>query len=325
MSKIDIVLCVGVKAPIKTGDYALGGTTVSVSYPPQVSFPGIGPLSLPNGLSTVFKMHWEENKTHTAHQWRVLKAYAFVNELLLAYGLVRIGHLDGCGVRTVGLNDSLFWFVIIDGVVTESVVRLKSMMEKLGDKDDPFDATSAASPHIGKDTLPVARRYVRCHELLEHGFYSEAAIVAFSILDDLVQQMLHKGLIFKGMTAKEDRDFLVRGIKDNRLKTFLGPLLKIVHNVTLKDFWAEGDSALESINNLRNKIAHQGYSATYYDAAKTIYACVKTVHLLHTNGLIDAEINLPLFRQSKLLASQVENPPVWVPKEPAASSQDFQS
>ena len=324
MSKIDVVLCVGVKAPIKTGDYALSGTTVSVSYPSEIPISGIGHLSLPLGLSTVFTMQWEEKKTHTAYQWRILKAYAFVNELLLAYSLVRIGQFDGCGVRTVGLNDSLFWIVKVDGEARESNIRHKTIIN-FGDRDDPFDATSDASPHIGKDTLAVARRYVRCHQLLEHGFYSEAAIVAFSILDDLVQKMLHQGLIKKGMTIKEDRDYLIRGIKDNKLKTFLGPLLKLVHNVVLKDFWAEGESALESINTLRNKIAHQGYSATYYDAAKTIFACVKTVHLLHTNGLIDAEINLPLFRQSQLLAANVENPPVWVPKEPAASSQDFQS
>jgi hypothetical protein len=315
---------VGVKAPIKTGNYNIGHIVVSVSYPSNLMISGLPPLALPMGLSTVFSMGWEEEMVRTESKRYVLKAYSLVSELLLAFGLVRIGQLDGCGVRTVGLNDSLFWIVEVDGETKDVNVRLKTIMS-FGDKDDPFDATSEALPHVGKGSLPVARRYVRCHELLEHGFYSEAAIVAFSILDDLVTKMLDEGLVNKGMANKEDRNYLIRGIKEGRLKVFLGPLLKIIHNVSLKDFWGEGESALEAVNKLRNKIAHQGYNATYDDAAKAIFFCVKTVHLLHANGLIDAEINLPLFRQSKLAAAHVENPPAWIPKEPTASSQDFES
>jgi hypothetical protein len=30
-----------------------------------------------------------------------------INEILLAFKLFRIGHIDGCGLRTVGIDDTL--------------------------------------------------------------------------------------------------------------------------------------------------------------------------------------------------------------------------
>lgn len=203
------------------------------------------------------------------------------------------------------------------------------MMPGLGDPttdlDDPFGTTQLALPHIAAASYPVARRYVRCYELLEHGFYSEAFIVAFSILDDLVQQMLDKLLLEKGMPSAEERKHLVRGIKEDRLRVFLGPLLKVISGQSLETLWPAGDNALAWLNTTRNKIAHGGYKADKPTAAKAIFVCIKSLHVLHEKGLISAEFDVGMFRAAKIQASWTENPPPWVPPSKLAEEMSFNS
>ena len=320
-----MTICLGLRAPIKIGTYMVDGTKIDVSYPDYWNVGGTR-LELPRGLSSLFTMRWFENKAvKPARQERTLKALDIINELLLAFALVRVGQLDGCGVRTVGLNDTLIYIISVDGQDIEVNVRLKNAYNFGTPAEDPFDATSMALPHIGTNTLPVARRYVRCHELLDHGFYSECAIVAFSIMDDLVQQMIDNSLSWRGMTSRSDRKDLIRGIKENRLKIFLGPLLMVLHNKTIGILWPESNNALTWLNELRNKIAHSGYKATYDDAVKSIFVCLKIIYLLNREGFIEAELNVELFRHSKFLAAHVCSPPPWVPTGPVAETMDFET
>jgi hypothetical protein len=193
------------------------------------------------------------------------------------------------------------------------------------DPDDPFDTTILAVPHIASDSYKVAKRYVRCYELLEHGFYTEAFIVAFSILDDLVQQMLDKLLSEKGMGAKDERESLLRGIKESRLKLFLGPLLKVIYGKDISTLWPASAKALNWLNTTRNNIAHSGGKADHTMAAKAIYVCIKTLVVLHQEKLIDAEFSLEFFRHAKITAAWTVNPPDWLPKGEVAESMDFNS
>jgi hypothetical protein len=55
------------------------------------------------------------SKGHLRHLV-IHKAINAINEILLAYKLVRIGHIDSCGLRTVGIYDALFYFSVVDGV-----------------------------------------------------------------------------------------------------------------------------------------------------------------------------------------------------------------
>jgi hypothetical protein len=324
MSEIQFTIGIGLKAPIAEGAYKVGAFTIEVSYPSVVNL-GMGLESLPIGLSTVFSINWEDDKNRDAKHLRaqshhrhltIHKALDAINELLQAYKLVRMGHIDSCGVRSVGIFDTLFYFSSIDGTPTGDLnVRWRGNRFQThgASPHDPFGTTALAAPHIATKTLPVARRYVRCYELLEHGFYSEAFIIAFSIMDDLVQEMQHGQLELKGMSAKSDRDSLMRGIKENRLKLYLGPLLKITAGCSATELWPQAEKALEWLNRIRNNIAHGGFGADYHSAAVGIYACIKLLHTLHDAKLMTAEFPVEFFRHAKLTAAWTLSPPAWVP------------
>ena len=64
-------------------------------------------------------MSWQDKNGKTAARLRsksfethlpIYDAIDKINEILLAFKLVRIGHIDGCGLRTVGIDDTLFYF-----------------------------------------------------------------------------------------------------------------------------------------------------------------------------------------------------------------------
>lgn len=294
-------------------------------------------MPLPNGLSTVFYVSWIDKdgtdagflKSNTHNRHLVLhKALDAINELLQAYKLVRMGHIDACGVRTIGKYDTLFYYSLVDRQpVGDLNVGWKAGLRGISSASphDPFDTTALAKPHIGTVTLPVARRFLRCYELLEHGFYSESFIIAFSIMDDLVQEMLHHQLEIKGIHKKSERDSLLRGIKESRLKLYLGPVLKIASSTSLKELWPESEKALQWLNGIRNTIAHGGYKANYDTSAVGIYACIKILHTLHVAELVAAEFPIEFFRHAKLTASWTNSPPSWVPSGAIAESMDYAS
>ncbi|HLD65533.1 MAG TPA: hypothetical protein VJA19_05790 [Pseudomonas sp.] len=336
MSVIQFTVGIGLKAPIADGIYKVGPFSIEVSYP-SVANLGMGPEVLPVGLSTVFSIIWEDVKGQDAKHLRaqsyhrhltIHKALDAINELFQAYKLVRVGHIDSCGVRSIGIYDTLFYFSSVDGTSTGDLnVRWRGdrFQSHGASSHDPFGTTTLAAPHIATKTLPVARRYVRCYELLEHGFYSEAFIIAFSVMDDLVQEMQHSQLQLKGMSAKADRDSLLRGIKENRLKLYLGPLLKITAGSTATELWPQAEKALEWLNKIRNNIAHGGFGADYHSAAVGIYVCIKLLHTLHAANLMAAEFPVEFFRHAKLTAAWTLNPPAWVPVGGQAESMDFDS
>ena len=202
MPTIVFTVCIGIRAPIEPGEYQVRDKCVGVSYPEVVDL-GTVQFRAPQSLSTLFVVSWKDLGGAIAKQLtsqsfeRNLPIYVAldtVSDLLLAYKLVRVGHADGLGVRTVGIGDALMYFASIDGVSCGNLnLGLKNYAGNnawlfASTKVDPHGTSALAGPYVGTDSLPVARKYIRCFELLEHGFYSEAFIVAFSVLDDLVQQ-----------------------------------------------------------------------------------------------------------------------------------------
>ena len=339
MSRVSFTVGVGVRGPIAAGLYTVGRKQIEVSYPPGINL-GFAVLELPKSLSTLFVVSWEDTEGKVASRLNgpgferhlpIYDALAAIAELLLAYKLVRIGHADGQGLRTIGIGDTLVYFSAIDGVQNGDLnVGLKnyegnSAWLGVQAEVDPHGTTAIAAPHIGSDSLPLARRYVRCFELLEHGFYSEAFIVAFSVLDDLVQQVLHDALRTKGLESKTERDELLRGIKENRLKLYLGPVLKLACGQDITTMWPKSTAALEWLNTTRNRIAHSAEAVDYASAAKAIYACLRVIVTLKDHGLTNSEIPVELFRHAKITAAWTIDPPSWAPKGELAESMDFRS
>jgi hypothetical protein len=119
---VTYVVGVGTRGPVTPGDYEVDKTTINVSYPPKADFDFPTPIELPKGLSIVFHVTWPDKGGATAKKLYSKGAeryhpvhYALdkVNELPLAYKLVRVGHADGIGIRTVGIGDTLFHFSLV--------------------------------------------------------------------------------------------------------------------------------------------------------------------------------------------------------------------
>jgi hypothetical protein len=339
VTTISFTVCVGVRGPIEPGEYSVVDKRIVVSYPEVIDL-GFTRFELPKSLSTMFLVSWEDRGGVTSKQLKsksferhlpIYMALSTISELLLAYKMVRVGHSDGRGLRTVGIGDALMYFSSIDGVPTGDLnIGLKNYAGNnawIGASTtvDPHGTTALAAPHVGTDSLPLARRYVRCYELLEHGFYSEAFIVAFSVLDDFVQQTLHALLESKGLTSQSERNELLRGIKENRLKLYLGPVLKLAIGRDIEVMWPMAKKALEWLNGTRNRIAHSAEKVDYATAAKGIYACLKILVVMRENGLTAVDLNVELFRHAKLTAAWTHNPPDWIPTGEIAESMDFRS
>ena len=126
MAEVSHTIGVGVRGPIRPGTYQVGRKRIQVSYPPILNL-DFTTIELPKSLSTLFVVSWEDKGGKVAAKLQsqsferhlpVYEALTAVSELLLAFKLVRIGHSDGRGLRTIGIGDTLVHFSAIDGVPT---------------------------------------------------------------------------------------------------------------------------------------------------------------------------------------------------------------
>lgn len=332
---IEYAICVALRGPIKAGLYSVRKAVVEVSYPEAFTPPfGLKPVSLPRGWCTHFLVRWQDKTGKYVRQLTdsgvskfapIQTALMYINELIDAFRLVRIGHLDAVGLRTIGVSDCLIHQARIDGEVAGpgSILLWTYFEDYIGKGEDPHGTTALALPHIGSDTLPVARRFSRCFYLIEHGLHQEAVVVAFSILDDVVQALLHNLLERRGLANVSERDSLIRGIKENRLKTFLGEMLKVLAGVSIYELWPNSANALPWLNKTRNDISHNGRSVEYREACYALYASVQIVSCLGGANLVEAEIPVEMFRDAKLKAAWTIDPPAWIPAKAVAEEMSF--
>lgn len=101
----------------------------------------------------------------------------------------------------------------------------------------------------------ISRRLLSVMDLINLGFYSEAFISSFSLLDDLVQEVVKAGLEKKGMEEKKQKE-LLRAIKEDRLNHYLNNILPLC-DMKAMDKENEGlYKELKKKNTLRNNIVH---------------------------------------------------------------------
>ncbi len=332
-TKIEYVIGLSIYAPIKPGVYQLEKSVIKVEYLSHITTP-LGPCELPKKMSTVFKVSWTDkngtavkklySKTHERFLL-VYEALDEINKLLLAFKFVSIGHIDGLSVRNVGIADSLFHACFVDGVQTPDLnMRLRhETWDIVVGNEDPHNTTALAIPHIKGDTNPVSKKFVRCFELTEHGYYTEALVVGFSILDDRIQLMLKDILDLSGIIDDREKNDFLRSIKERRLETYLGPILKLLHGNSIYEMWEYAADALSWLNTERNRAMHGGYTAKRRVATISIYACMRLLSILNQNKCLEIEFPIEMYREAKLKAAWSEDPPKWVPKGPAAETKEY--
>jgi hypothetical protein len=111
------------------------------------------------------------------------------------------------------------------------------------------------SPNPFSNPLPKSiRRAMGILDLFNQGFFSEAFIAAFSMVDDIAQRVVEAGLTAKKIGRPRDA---MRMIKEDRLRSFLNVLTKLCDWVALEEVNPELWKRLKQVNELRNAVVHR--------------------------------------------------------------------
>lgn len=134
----------------------------------------------------------------------------------------------------------------------------------------------------GNPVHPVTRRVMSTIDLINLGFYTEAFVNLFSLVDDLTQEVIKAGMTLKNLRADEQKN-LLRSIKEERLKVFLTTLSKRIGWVSL----AEANEGLLSdilkVNKTRNNVMHGSHRMTRTEAIEASEVLLKLIEWLKSN------------------------------------------
>jgi len=174
-------------------------------------------------------------------------------------------------IRPVGYSDLIFYNVVVEG----EVIFSRGGVSTFG------PAGSPPARAIPKQVANEWRLLVRAVDLVNHGFFAEGLIVAVAMLDDVTQQFVR--LKMSGITSVQQEE-LLRTIERKRLKTYLGPLLKVLTGLApLDDQELAGE--LDWLNRKRNDVMHNGDACEYVDACRGLGVTLKFLEYFRTNGM----------------------------------------
>ena len=129
---------------------------------------------------------------------------------------------------------------------------------------------------------PITRRVMSSLDLINLGFYTESFINIFSLVDDLVQEVIKSGMTQKGLT-EDDQVGMLRAIKEERLKIYLCNLSKLCGWQSLeeahKDFYKE----VMKVNSIRNKIMHGSRRLQAIETLGAINILLELIEWLRSN------------------------------------------
>ena len=131
-----------------------------------------------------------------------------------------------------------------------------------------------------EDDPPLEKiKLLRAVELLNSGYRTESILIGFGILDNYIQ----KTLISLLSDRKIDKpDKLLREIKENRLKIYLGPVLKMLTGHSLKEDDNHLWEKLKTLNRDRNEAIHQSVDVAWDKAASSLETVRSIIVYLET-------------------------------------------
>jgi hypothetical protein len=118
----------------------------------------------------------------------------------------------------------------------------------------------------------------------------------------------------RGLLSKVERSQFLRSIKEQRLKTYLGAVMKVIASKSISEMWPDAGAALDWLNKERNASMHGGYRASRRSAAFAIFASMKLLLVLNRNDILKLDLPDGMYRTARILAAWQESPPKWVPR-----------
>jgi len=168
--------------------------------------------------------------------------------------------------------------------------------------------------------LPAdSKRMMSAIDLVNLGFFTEAFVAGFALLDDLAQRVIAGGLDMKGLGQKEKTEFL-RAVKENRLNHFLNTLTKLCDWVGLKEHDSNLNGRIAKVNSLRNSVMHGDRELSRVECLDALDAILGTIAYLRGNPFSVEVVDFPPLRPADPQLIRVTGPFPDPPQEDGAES-----
>ncbi len=175
-------------------------------------------------------------------------------------------------LKNIGFDDFIYYKI----QVNEKVVA-KSLTPSFGDKTvPPFEIENF------ENNVPFEwKTFQRSMDLLDTGYTNESLIIGFNLLDYCVQLTLKALMV--NLSNDKQKDSLLKQIKEQRLKTYLGSLFTaLTGTVFYNDKVTE--KVIDNLNQKRNKIVHNGEDCNYSETCSSLKTIFQIIRLLNEKG-----------------------------------------
>jgi hypothetical protein len=139
---------------------------------------------------------------------------------------------------------------------------------------------AAVPADVPAQVAPEWLLLTRAVHLVNHGFHSEAVLVAFSLLDLKVQEFL--AARFPNLDADQG-DELLRVVESRRLKRYLGLMMRLCIGASPLDD-REVANDLAWLNHLRNGLIHEAEGCSMSDAQRALRIVKGLLEFLNQHG-----------------------------------------
>jgi hypothetical protein len=301
-----------------------GKCLVAATYPPTLS-PPLDGASVDVTDCTVFTVahsgrHVADLDAHSAEEILAEALYA-INEVMIWTKSADQARTTTPYYRQVGLLDvKAFVVPVLEGRLILWVnplfyVQASIPREHLGRLSVGFSNLVVRNEPVH----PIVRRFMSSLDLVNLGFYTEAFITLFSLVDDLTQQVMKAGLAKKGLSAVAQKEFLL-SIKEQRLHVYLTYIAAVCD---WKPLEVENESLYKRLlkcNSLRNSIVHGSERLTRTKVLSAADTLRQTVQWLRTNPF---GYQIPAFPEQSPVRPgfMVWEPPAVGDPPPAESTQ----
>jgi hypothetical protein len=198
------------------------------------------------------------------------------------------------GIRPIGTEDIVsIDFILEDKRVAaqgNSLNRLIAMRFKDSD-------SWPKSNHIARSfkNVPIeSSLLLRTKSLIDIGFYREAVLIAFSVLDAKVQELIEKRMNTECSIDRQDVQKYLRNVSQQRLTTIINFFLKCIDKTSLKENDPALFAKLDRLNSKRNRIIHNGEEASREEAQDATLTIARVFHYFNKKhkGYFDVPLYL---------------------------------
>lgn len=228
--------------------------------------------TLPFAAGLVEAKTWVTNNGSLVLNERILPV---LNHFLLHLKYVEPDPFHTAVVRNVGELDLVYYNIGVDGESRYARGTSTIFSGKLPESRTVIDRMEI-SRSLPKEWVILLRSV----DLVNHGYYMEGLVIAFSLLDAMAQDFVKDRL--PNISSDEARQLLKR-IQTSRLYVFLGSLTRIAIGKSPLDETPMAEE-IRWLNDKRNAIMHQGEDCSHEEAQRGITAVHETLSRLSNSG-----------------------------------------